>query len=227
MSLAGAQKTVGLYFPKSRERRYHLPMAERKFKSGLLNGYLDGQLLIAMPSMSDPRFRRAVIYLCAHSAEGAMGLIINQRAPHITLPRLLEQLDITAVASRPVAIRVGSMAVHVGGPVETSRGFVLHSSDYFSAESTLPINDKVCLTATIDILKAIAKGSGPNHAILALGYAGWAPGQLEREIQENGWLNCPADAELIFDTDLEGKYARALGLLGINPSHLVGASGRA
>jgi putative transcriptional regulator len=156
-----------------------------------------------------------------------MGLIINQRAPHITLPRLLEQLDISAIGSRPVAIRVGSMAVHVGGPVETSRGFVLHSSDYFAAESTLPINDKVCLTATVDILKAIAKGCGPDKAILALGYAGWAPGQLEREIKENGWLNCPADPDLIFDTDIEGKYARALALLGVDPAYLVGASGRA
>ncbi len=122
------------------------------------DGYLDGQLLIAMPSMTDQRFHRAVIYICAHSAEGAMGLIINHRAPHITLPRLLEQLEITAASSRPVAIRVGSMAVHLGGPVETSRGFVLHSSDYFAADSTLPIDESVCLTATIDILKAIATG---------------------------------------------------------------------
>lgn len=191
------------------------------------DGYLDGHLLIAMPSMTDPRFHRAVIYLCAHSAEGAMGLIINQRAPHITLPRLLEQLEITAAGSRPVAIRVGSMAVHVGGPVETSRGFVLHSSDYFAADSTLPINESICLTATVDILKAIAKGSGPNKAILALGYAGWAPGQLEREIQTNGWLSCPADDEILFDSDLEGKYARALRLLGVDPTHLVGAVGHA
>ncbi len=156
-----------------------------------------------------------------------MGLIINQRAPHISLPRLLEQLEITAAGSRPVAIRVGSMAVHVGGPVETSRGFVLHSSDYFAADSTLPINESICLTATVDILKAIAKGSGPNKAILALGYAGWAPGQLEREIQTNGWLSCPADDEILFDSDLEGKYARALRLLGVDPTHLVGAVGHA
>jgi putative transcriptional regulator len=191
------------------------------------NGYLDGQLLIAMPSMTDQRFHRAVIYMCAHSAEGAMGLIINQRAPHITLPRLLEQLEITEEASRPLAIRIDSMAVHVGGPVETSRGFVLHSSDYFAADSTLPIDESVCLTATIDILKAIATGSGPDRAILALGYAGWAPGQLEREIQANGWLNCPADPEIIFDPDLDSKYTRALALLGIDPSRLVSGAGRA
>lgn len=202
-----------------------------RMKAGIGNlssdGYLDGQLLIAMPSMTDPRFHRAVIYICAHSAEGAMGLVINQRAPHITLPKLLEQLDIVPGNSYPVPVRSASMAVHAGGPVETSRGFVLHSSDYFAADSTLPINESVCLTATVDILRAIAKGSGPNKAILALGYAGWAPGQLEREIQSNGWLNCPADYDIVFDGDLETKYARALHLMGIDPSHLVGASGRA
>jgi putative transcriptional regulator len=190
------------------------------------SGYLDGQLLIAMPSMTDPRFHRAVVYMCAHSSEGAMGLVINQRAPHITLRKLLDQLEITAESNHSEA-QCGSMAVHAGGPVETSRGFVLHSSDYFAADSTLPINESVCLTATVDILKAIAKGSGPNKAILALGYAGWAPGQLEREIQSNGWLNCPADFETVFDSDLENKYVRALQLLGVDPSHLVGISGHA
>lgn len=204
-------------------------MAKKNAAFDLLkfDGYLDGQLLIAMPSMTDPRFHRAVIYMCAHSAEGAMGLVINQRAAHITLPKLLEQLDITSAGSRPVAIRVGSMAVHAGGPVETSRGFVLHSSDYFAADSTLPINESVCLTATIDILKAIAKGGGPNKAILALGYAGWAPGQLEHEIQANGWLSCPADPEIIFDNEIESKYTRSLKLLGVDPARLVAASGRA
>ncbi len=191
------------------------------------NGYLDGQLLIAMPSMADPRFHRAVIYVCAHSSEGAMGLVINQRAPHITLAKLLEQLEIAPSGSRPARIRSTAMAVHAGGPVETSRGFVLHSSDYFAADSTLPINESVCLTATVDILKAIAKGSGPNKAILALGYAGWASGQLEHEIQSNSWLNCPADYDIIFDGDLENKYARALNKLGVHPSHLVGISGHA
>ncbi len=156
-----------------------------------------------------------------------MGLVINQRASHITLPKLLEQLDITPCGSHPAAIRGAATAVHSGGPVETSRGFVLHSSDYFAADSTLPINESVCLTATIDILKAIATGSGPDKAILALGYAGWAPGQLEREIQSNGWLNCPADYDIIFDSDLENKYSRALQLLGVDPSHLVGISGHA
>jgi putative transcriptional regulator len=190
--------------------------------------YLDGQLLIAMPGMGDPRFARAVIYLCAHSSEGAMGIIINQRAPNISFTELLEQLNIVPPKDR---IRLPSgmkaMAVFLGGPVETGRGFVLHSADYFKAESTLPIDESVCLTATIDILRDIAKGSGPDKALLALGYAGWAPGQLENEIHANGWLNCPADPELIFDPDVDLKYTRALNRLGIDPIRLVNDSGHA
>ncbi|HEX9881750.1 MAG TPA: YqgE/AlgH family protein [Hyphomicrobium sp.] len=192
-------------------------------------GYLDGQLLIAMPVMSDPRFARSVIYVCAHSEDGAMGLVINQRAQHISFPDLLQRLGI--VTSEPpeeeLSDDVRSMSIHVGGPVETGRGFVLHSSDYFANDSTLPIEDGVCLTATIDILKAIAAGHGPNRSILALGYAGWSPGQLESEIQANGWLNCPADPDLIFDPDLDAKYTRALAKIGIDPSHLVNDAGHA
>src|SRR5665811_299988 len=194
-------------------------------------GYLDGQLLIAMPAMGDPRFSRSVIYLCAHSSEGAMGIIINQRAPNISFTELLEQLNIVptedriSVPSGPAGL--GAMAVHLGGPVETGRGFVLHSADYFKAESTLPIDESVCLTATIDILRDIAKGSGPDKALLALGYAGWAPGQLENEIQSNGWLNCPANPELIFDPEVDRKYTRALDSLGVDPIRLVNDSGHA
>jgi len=191
------------------------------------DGYLDGQFLVAMPATTDTRFNRSVIYICAHSEEGAMGLVINQRASHITMPKLLQQLDIPVGWSRTVAVRMDAMAVHLGGPVDISRGFVLHSSDYFVADATLPINGGVCLTATVDILRAIAKGRGPNNAILALGYAGWEPGQLEREITDNGWLNCPADPDIIFDTDVERKYSRALASIGINPTHLVSAAGRA
>ncbi|KAB2939838.1 MAG: YqgE/AlgH family protein [Hyphomicrobium sp.] len=191
-------------------------------------GYLDGQLLIAMPVMSDPRFARSVIYMCAHSEDGAMGLIINQRASHISFPDLLERLGIVSSnGDDGITDEVGRMSIHVGGPVETGRGFVLHSSDYFADDSTLPIENGVCLTATIDILRAIATGTGPNHAILALGYAGWSPGQLESEIQANGWLNCPADPDLIFDPNIEAKYARALAKLGIDPSHLVSDAGHA
>lgn len=190
--------------------------------------YLDGQLLVAMPGMADPRFSRAVIYLCAHSCDGAMGIIINQHAPHISFSELLEQLSI---ASQEDSIRMPNnlkaMAVHVGGPVETGRGFVLHSADYYAEDSTLPIDEGVCLTATIDILRAMAKGSGPDRALLALGYAGWAPGQLENEIQENGWLHCPADSELIFNTSVDTKYHQALRKIGIDPSRLVNDSGHA
>jgi putative transcriptional regulator len=192
------------------------------------DGYLDGQLLVAMPVMSDPRFARSVIYLCAHSEDGAMGLVINQRASHISFPDLLERLGIVpAETERRLGEAASSISIHVGGPVETSRGFVLHSSDYFASDSTLPIENGVCLTATIDILKAIAAGHGPNRAILALGYAGWSPGQLESEIQANGWLNCPPDMDLIFDPDVDAKYARALAKIGIDPSHLVNDAGHA
>ncbi len=190
--------------------------------------FLDGQLLIAMPLMTDRRFARSVVYLCAHSEDGAMGLIINQRAPHISFPDLLERLGIVpSDTGDGLSNEKLSMSIHVGGPVETGRGFVLHSSDYFADDSTLPIEDGVCLTATIDILKAIAAGKGPNKAILALGYAGWSPGHLESEIQANGWLNCPADLGLIFNPDVESKYTRAFAKIGIDPSHLVSDAGHA
>ena len=191
-------------------------------------GYLDGQLLIAMPVMGDPRFERSVIYMCAHSSEGAMGIIVNRPAGSIDFPELLVQLDIIADSDQiKLPENAESMKVLKGGPVETGRGFVLHSSDFFIKDATLPIDDDICLTATLDILKAIAKGSGPKHAILALGYAGWAPGQLESEIQANGWLFCQATPELIFDPNLEGKYERALGLIGIDASRLASEAGHA
>jgi len=192
------------------------------------NRFLEGQLLVAMPRMSDKRFARSVIYLCAHSEEGAMGLIINQRASHITAPDLLERLGITARSDNDeVASEILALPIQVGGPVETGRGFVLHSADYFAQDSTLTIETGICLTATIDILKAIAQGKGPNRALLALGYAGWSPGQLESEIQSNGWLSVPADADLVFANDLESKYTRAMGKIGVNLSHLVGDAGHA
>lgn len=195
-------------------------------RSGKTN-YLDGQFLVAMPVMTDKRFARSVIYLCAHSADGAMGLIVNQRASHISFPQLLGQLSITAEDGGQDLADIADMHVHVGGPVETSRGFVLHSSDYFVADSTLPIDEGVSLTATVDILRAIAGGKGPNRAILALGYAGWRPGQLESEIQANGWLHCPPDLDLLFDRNLDQKYERAMSKIGIDPSHLVSEAGHA
>jgi putative transcriptional regulator len=192
------------------------------------DGYLDGQLLIAMPVMGDPRFERSVIYMCAHSSEGAMGIMVNRPAGSIDFPELLVQLDIIKEADQiKLPENAESMKVLKGGPVDTGRGFVLHSSDFYIENATLRIDDGICLTATVDILKAIAKGAGPKHAILALGYAGWAPGQLENEIQGNGWLHCDADQDLIFGGDVEEKYARALRKIGIDPGMLSNDAGHA
>jgi putative transcriptional regulator len=192
------------------------------------DGYLDGQLLVAMPVMGDQRFERSVIYLCAHSAEGAMGIMVNRPAGSIDFPELLVQLKIIAKSEQ---IKLPELAetlqVLQGGPVDTARGFVLHSSDFYIENATLLIDDKICLTASIDILRAIAKGAGPRHAVLALGYAGWRPGQLEAEIQDNGWLHCDADPDLIFGDEVEDKYARALRKIGIDPGMLSNAAGHA
>ena len=191
-------------------------------------GYLDGQMLIAMPAMSDERFARSVIYVCAHSSEGAMGIVVNQPAQNIKFPDLLVQLEVIPASERiELPGRAEDVRVLKGGPVETGRGFVLHSADFFIENSTLPIDEGICLTATLDILKAIARGNGPESAVLALGYAGWAPGQLEQEIQQNGWLHCPADTELIFGPDIEGKYERALRKIGIDLGMLSSESGHA
>ncbi len=190
--------------------------------------YLDGQLLIAMPGMSDPRFDRSVIYLCAHSEQGAMGLIINKAAPMMSFGELFAQLDITA-EDGPIDPPDELMArpVLFGGPVEQGRGFVLHTSDYFTADSSLPVADNIALTATVDILRAMAGGTGPQRAMLALGYAGWAPGQLENEIQLNGWLTCPADEDLLFSLDIDARYEAALRKLKIDPAMLSSEAGHA
>ncbi|MCC7348519.1 MAG: YqgE/AlgH family protein [Variibacter sp.] len=202
---------------------------ERKQPAGSpQRGYLDGQMLIAMPSMRDERFARTVIYICAHSTEGAMGIVVNQPATNVNFRDLLVQLNVVP-GDQLIQLppRAGDIRVLKGGPVETGRGFVLHSSDFFIEDSTLPIDEGVCLTATLDILRAIAEGSGPVSAVLALGYAGWAAGQLETEMQENGWLHCPADPDLIFGADVNAKYDRALQKIGINPAMLSSESGHA
>jgi putative transcriptional regulator len=191
-------------------------------------GFLDGQMLIAMPSMGDDRFARSVIYICAHSSDGAMGIVVNQPAANISFADLLVKLDvIPATDLIQLPSSAGGVKVLKGGPVETERGFVLHSSDFFIENSTLPINDGICLTATLDILKAIARGDGPANAVLALGYAGWAPGQLENEIHQNGWLHCSADSELVFGRDNDGKYTKALKKIGINLGMLSSEAGHA
>jgi putative transcriptional regulator len=190
------------------------------------DGYLDGQMLVAMPGMADERFSRSVIYVCAHSKDGAMGIVINHPAQKVTFSEILVQLDVLGgedLAGMPI----DNVPVVRGGPVESGRGFVLHTADYFIDNSTLPIDDGVSLTATLDVLRAIAVGKGPSKAVLALGYAGWGAGQLETEIQANGWLNCPADAALLFDPGLNDKYGRALRKIGIDPTMLSGQSGHA
>lgn len=182
--------------------------------------YLTGQLLIAMPNMRDPRFARTVIYVCAHNADGAMGLVVNRLVGSVTFPDLLVQLGIDTDAVTE------EIRVHFGGPVESGRGFVLHSGEYHHA-STLQVAEQMALTATIDILQDIAKGAGPRRSLLALGYAGWGPGQLDAEIQSNGWLNVSADEQLVFDEDLDGKWERAIGKLGVDPALLSGEAGHA
>jgi putative transcriptional regulator len=198
----------------------------RQKKDAAERGFLDDQFLIAMPGMKDERFARSVIYVCAHSDEGAMGLIINQ-TQQMLFPDLLVQLGIM---SEQEVIRLPRQArdfvVRNGGPVDRSRGFVLHSGDY-RVESSLPVSPDVCLTATVDILRAISTGRGPRHALMALGYAGWGAGQLEGEIAENGWLTCPADPDLLFDADIERKYERILASIGVDPTRLSAAAGHA
>jgi putative transcriptional regulator len=190
------------------------------------NGFLDDQFLIAMPGMKDDRFARAVIYMCAHSEEGAMGLMINQ-TQQMRFPDLLVQLGIL---NEQQAIRLPSktrdFVVRNGGPVDRSRGFVLHTGDY-KVESSLPVSQDICLTATVDILRAISTGRGPRHALMALGYSGWGAGQLETEIAENGWLTCPATPDLLFDADIDRKYDRILASIGIDLAHLSHVAGHA
>ncbi|WP_084698301.1 YqgE/AlgH family protein [Muricoccus aerilatus] len=184
-------------------------------------GWLGGQLLIAMPSMEDPRFARSVICLCAHSAEGAMGIVLNRAIENLTFDDLLKQLDVTPV---PPARRI---RLHAGGPVEGGRGFVLHTGDW-SSDSSLTMDGGFALTASVDILKAIAGGGGPRQGLLALGYAGWGPGQLESEIQHNAWLNVTPDEAILFtEEDQDAKWRRALAKLKVDPLLLVGTAGRA
>jgi putative transcriptional regulator len=191
-------------------------------------GFLDGQMLVAMPGMQDERFARSVIYMCAHSSDGAMGIVVNRKARNMGFRDLMVQLKVIDDDRSIILPRqADDVQVLSGGPVEKGRGFVLHSTDFFIKNSSLPINDEVALTITMDILKAIAAGKGPERAIVALGYAGWAPGQLEREIQENGWLHCPADPSLIFDADHNTKYERAMRSIGIDPRMLSNEAGHA
>jgi putative transcriptional regulator len=182
--------------------------------------YLAGQLLVAMPGMRDPRFQKTVIYMCAHNADGAMGLVVNRALDSLSFPDLLEQLGIDSSG-------IGKqIKVHFGGPVESGRGFVLHSPDYVQ-DATMVVDGDVALTATIDILKAIAGGTGPRQSLLALGYSGWGPGQLDTEIRSNGWLHVAADSNLVFDPMLDDKWERAMSKIGIDHRMLSDEAGHA
>jgi len=196
------------------EGKSTMPQAPRSEQS------LAGQLLIAMPGMVDPRFQRSVIYMCAHSEDGAMGLVINKLFGSVTFRDLLEQLDLSFPDPR------SNVPVYYGGPVESGRGFVLHSTDYLR-EGSLLVNEDVALTATIDILRAMAEDRGPKRCLLLLGYAGWGPGQLDSEIQANGWLNVPCDDDLLFDGDLEAKWERSIAKIGASLSMLSAEAGHA
>jgi putative transcriptional regulator len=180
---------------------------------------LAGQLLIAMPQMEDPRFARSVIFMCAHNADGAMGLVVNKLVDKPSMDDLIEQFGIEGDGFRGARL-------HFGGPVEAGRGFVLHSPDY-NEEATLLVDGQVGLTASVDVLRAIGRGAGPRRNILALGYAGWGPGQLDAEIQANGWLHVAADDALIFDIGVDDKWRRAIAKLGVDPFALSGEAGHA
>jgi len=182
---------------------------------------LSGKLLIAMPGMGDARFERSVVFVCAHSDDGAMGLIVNKLAGDLTFEALLRQIGIAA------SDRARPIRVHLGGPVEHARGFVLHSADYQGAGTTMKVDDRFGMTATLDILEAIARGEGPRASLLALGYAGWGPGQLEDEIARNGWLTCEAPPDLVFSERNDQKWHGALRTLGVDPQTLSATSGRA
>ena len=182
---------------------------------------LAGKLLIAMPGMGDPRFEHSVIFICAHSDEGAMGLMVNKPAPDLSFGRLLDQLGI------PMNDRAQDIRIHLGGPVEHARGFVLHSGDYGGNGATMRVDERFGMTATLDILQDLATGEGPGSSLLALGYSGWGPGQLEGEILANGWLTCDATEELVFVAPNARKWEGALRSLGVDPLKLSAAAGRA
>jgi len=189
---------------------------------GEQTGFLAGQMLVAMPGIEDPRFERAVLYVCAHDAEQAMGLAVNRPVEGLTLFELLNNLGIAP------EIEAGGDLVMLGGPVERERGFVLHTDDYVSPDSTVPVADGLALTVTRDALDALgSKIRRPRHAILALGYSGWGPGQLEQELRDNVWLICDADEALLFGDDHENKWTLALAKIGITADHLSAQAGRA
>ncbi len=198
-------------------------MSDLKSNGQKKNGYLTGKLLIAMPAMGDPRFHRAVIFICAHDENGAMGLVINHKLPRVAFSDLLDQLKITS----NIEVNVPKiLTVMSGGPVEGARGFLLHSSE-FRQSDTVTIDNRYSITGTIDALKEVAQGNGPEHLLFILGYAGWGAEQLDRELQDNAWLVADPDPEIIFEASPEDKWDRAVQKLGVNPAMLSHAAGRA
>jgi putative transcriptional regulator len=193
-----------------------------------LDHALTGQFLVAMPGMADERFAETVIFVCAHGEEGAMGLVINREIEDLQFADLMSQFEL---GGRDDSIRVPNSVTEkkilIGGPVETNRGFVLHSADYYTADSSLRVNDEICLTATVDVLRAMVHGNGPSESLLMLGYCGWGAGQLENEIKDNGWLTVPHSAELLFSTDIERRYDAALAAIGVSRAQLSSQSGHA
>jgi putative transcriptional regulator len=183
--------------------------------------FLSGKLLVAMPGIDDPRFERAVLYICDHTDEHAMGLAVNRPVDGLTVPDLLSRLGVES------EIRMPPDLVLLGGPVERERGFVLHTDDYVCAGSSVPVGKGVALTATREVLQALASDERPRKSVLALGYAGWGPGQLEREVRDNIWLVCDPDEALIFGDDHDHKWARALERIGVDAAWLSGTAGRA
>ena len=185
------------------------------------NGFLLGKLLIALPGMPDKRFEKTVIFMCAHSDEGAMGLIVNKPFEGISFRELVERLDVRVTANTP------EPPIMFGGPVGAGQGFVLHTSEFGNGEATMPVTSEISLTATIDILRAIAEGRGPEKALFALGYAGWGPGQIESELSSNGWIHCDTRKAILFDLDCDDKWRAALATLGADISGLSAEAGRA
>jgi putative transcriptional regulator len=193
--------------------------SDRKAKGG--DGFLLGKLLVALPGMPDVRFEKSVIFMCAHSEEGAMGLIVNKPFEGLSFRELVERLDVRVSANARDA------PILFGGPVGTGQGFVLHTSEFGNGEATMPITSEISLTATIDILRAIAEGRGPEKALFALGYAGWGPGQIEAELSQNGWIHCDAKKAILFDLECDDKWRAALATLGADISGLSAEAGRA
>ena len=192
----------------------------QKFKNSSAEGYLTGQLLVSLPQMQDTRFTHAVIFVCGHDDQGAMGLVLNKIIDHLSFEDLLSQLNIEKSQRTP------SLPIYYGGPVEMGRGFVLHSPDFMS-ELSIQISNDFALSATLDIIEAIAQGKGPQNKLLALGYAGWSPGQLEAELMSNSWLQVTADSHLVFKTDRQNLWIKTLAKIGIDPEHLIIGVGHA